>query len=88
MSTATAEAILEKTQRRQNVPPITVNPRRMSGQSVIGIHRVSLAALLDHVDVQAFCAAYDTIDEEEAQAAIDYLKDLAEAGALGEGVNY
>ena len=88
MSVATQPEPAATKRKRAAVPAVTVNPKRMSGQSVIGIHRVSLAALLDHIDVQAFCEAYDTINDKEAQAAIDYLKELAEDGKLGEGVNF
>jgi uncharacterized protein (DUF433 family) len=70
------------------IPPITVNPRRLSGQAVIATSRVPLTALLDHINVAAFCDDFDTITPEQAQAAIDYLKELAEDGTLGEAVNF
>lgn len=69
-------------------PPITVNPQRLSGQAVIATSRVPLTALLDHINVAAFCDDFDTITPEQAQAAIDYLKELAEDGTLGAAVNF
>ena len=68
--------------------PVTINPQRLSGQAVVAASRVPLTALLDHIDIQAFCEDFDTITPEQAQAAIDYLKELAEDGALGESVTY
>ena len=87
MTTAIKNNLVAVRQTRM-APPITVNPQRLSGQSVIATSRVPLTALLDHVNVAAFCADFDTITPEQVQAAIDYLKELAEDGTLGEGVNF
>ena len=88
MATATLTKKVTEQHRRVEVPAITNNPERMSGQSVIGIHRVSVAALLDYVDIKAFSNDYDTISEGESQAVIDLLKDMAEDGLLGETVAF
>ena len=42
----------------QPAPPISINPERLSGQAVIGLSRVPVAALLDHLDVAAFCGIF------------------------------
>ncbi len=88
MATATLTKKVTEQRSRADVPAISNNPERLSGQSVIGIHRVSIAALLDYVDVKAFTSDYDTISQDEAQAAIDLLKDMAEDGLLGEPVAF
>ena len=88
MAIATLTQKVTKPSSRVDVPAITINLERMSGQSVIGIHRVSVAALLDYVDVKAFVQDYDTISQEAAQAAIDSLKEMAEDGLLGEVVDF
>jgi uncharacterized protein (DUF433 family) len=72
----------------QAASPVTVNPERLGGQAVVAASRVPLTALLDHIDIRAFCDDFDTITPEQAQAAIDYLKELAEDGALGDRVAY
>lgn len=69
-------------------PAITVNPERVSGQSVIGISRIPVAAILDHVNRTTFQRDFPTIKPEELENAIEYLKELAEDGLLGERVTY
>ena len=68
-------------------PPVTVNAERMSGQAVIAISRVPVTAILDHVNRETFQRDFPSITEDELERAVDYLKELAEDGRLGELVS-
>ncbi len=69
-------------------PPISVNPARLSGQSVIGTSRVPMGVLLDYVDREALRRDFPSLSAETLESAIQYLKELGEDGMLGEPVNY
>lgn len=74
--------------RKHTAPPISVNPARMSGQSVIGTSRVPVGVLLDYVDREALQRDFPSLSAEALESAIRFLKELGEEGALGEPVNY
>ena len=76
------------TRRNRTTPPISVNPARMSGQSVIGTSRVPVGVLLDYVDREALRRDFPSLSAETLESAIQFLKELGEDGALGEPVNY
>lgn len=86
MSLATQPIIAATELDRQDAPPISVNAERMSGQAVIGLSRVPVTALLDHIDMTAFLRDFPSVSPAQAQSAIEYLKELAEDGKLGEPV--
>ncbi|MBI1762111.1 MAG: DUF433 domain-containing protein [Acidobacteria bacterium] len=71
----------------QPAPPISINPERLSGQAVIGLSRVPVAALLDHLDVATFLRDFPSVSQTQVESAIEYLKELAEDGKLGERVD-
>lgn len=79
-----------KTAARHNhtMPPISVNPARMSGQSVIGTSRVPVGVLLDYVDREALRRDFPSISADALESAIQFLKEMGEDGALGEPVDY
>lgn len=75
--------------RRNRTPPsISVNPARMSGQSVIGTSRVPVGVLLDYVDREALRRDFPSISADTLESAIQLLKEMSEDGALGEPINY
>ncbi len=76
------------TRRNRTTPPISVNPARMSGQSVIGTSRVPVGVLLDYVDREALRRDFPSISAETLESAIRFMKELGEEGALGEPVDY
>lgn len=86
MSLATPPIIAATEVGRQDAPPISVNVERMSGQAVIGLSRVPVTALLDHIDVTAFLRDFPSVSAAQTHSAIEYLKELAEDGKLGERV--
>ena len=69
-------------------PPISVNPERMSGQSVIGTSRVPMGVLLDCIDREALQHDFPSLNAEAVEGAIQYLKEMGEDGALGEPINF
>jgi uncharacterized protein (DUF433 family) len=76
------------TRHNRTTPPVSVNPARMSGQSVIGTSRVPVGVLLDYVDREALQRDFPSISDDTLESAIRYLKELGEEGALGEPINY
>ncbi len=71
---------------------VTSNPARMSGAAVIGVSRVPVSALLDNFaeghDLDRFLQSFHSVTREECIAALDYLKELLDEGALAETVSY
>jgi uncharacterized protein (DUF433 family) len=76
------------TRRNRTAPPISVNPARLSGRSVIGTSRVPVGVLLDYVDREALRRDFPSLSAEALESAIQCLKELGEEGALGERINY
>ncbi len=72
----------------RTTPPISINPARMSGQSVIGTSRVPVGVLLDYIDREALRRDFPSLSDDALENAIQYLKELGEEGALGEPINY
>lgn len=68
-------------------PAITVNPERLSGQSVIATSRVPVGVILDYVDRVALRQDFPSISEEQLASAIQQMKEWAEDGLLGARVN-
>ena len=88
MSVATQPKTETIQHNRAAAPAITTNPERMSGQSVIAIHRIQLGILLDYVDRVELRQDFPSLTLEEIENAIQYLKELGEDGRLGEPVNF
>lgn len=74
--------------RNHTTPPVSVNPARMSGQSVIATSRVPVGVLLDYVYREALRRDFSSLSADALESAIQFLKELGEEGALGEPVNY
>lgn len=92
MRPATTKPVTKpKTETRRNratVAAITTNPERMSGQSVIGTHRIQVGVLFDYIDREALRKDFPSLTKEEIEQAVEYLKEMGEEGALGEQVTY
>lgn len=88
---AVGKAPLRANRRRNRMPAVTANPERLSGAAVIGLSRVPLSALLDNFaegkDLGRFLESFPSVSRDECIAALDYLKELAEAGVLAEQVS-
>ncbi len=88
MSTATLLQTKPVSVHSPASPPISVNPERMSGQSVIGTSRVPMGVLLDYIDREALQRDFPSLNAETIESAIEYLKEMGEDGALGEPINF
>lgn len=81
---------IERTQKlAQKAPPITTNPERMGGTPVIGIQRLPVKTLLDHLiggaTVNEFAAEFEC-DAAQVRAALQRIRDAFEDGLLTEVV--
>lgn len=88
MSIATLRQTKSRPLSSSELPPISVNPERLSGQSVIGTSRVPVGVLLDYVDRTTLQRDFPSLSAEMIESAIQYLKELGEDGALGEQINF
>ncbi len=83
---------MERTRRMTATAPlISTNPERLGGTPVIGIERLPVASLIEHLvagyTVDEFIEAFDT-DRERVYAILEKLKQAIEAGWLAEPVDY
>ncbi len=83
---------IERTRRlAASAPLISTNPERLGGTPVIGIERLPVASLIEHLragyTVDEFIEAFDT-DRERVYAILEKLKQALEAGWLAEPVDY
>ncbi|MGH9803174.1 MAG: DUF433 domain-containing protein [Blastocatellia bacterium] len=73
-------------------PPITINPERMGGTPVIGIHRLPVASLIDHLmsgyTVDEFLDSFPGTDRDKVIAVLQMVKDKLDEGWLAEEVDY
>jgi uncharacterized protein (DUF433 family) len=104
MSTATGKDLIqelpdelqERVARRQKLakhaPPITINPQRMSGLPVIGIQRLPVVSLIDHLmkgyTVDEFLDSFPGTDRDKVMAILQMIKDKLAEGWLAETVDY
>ncbi|HMV47742.1 MAG TPA: DUF433 domain-containing protein [Blastocatellia bacterium] len=73
------------------IPPITVNPERMSGTPVIGIERLPVEYLIGYLTnggtVNEFVDEFST-DRESVLAVLNRIREALAQGWLAERVNY
>lgn len=86
MSVATTLKPSAKVQpNRATVPAITSNPKRMGGEPLIGIERMPLTTLLDHIiegwTLEQFSATFGT-PVENCQAALRVIREAIDDGEL------
>lgn len=84
---------LARTQRMaKHAPPITINPERMGGTPVIGIQRIPVVSLIDHLmsgyTVDEFLDSFPGTDRDKVMAILQMIKDKLAEGWLAEEVDY
>jgi len=67
-------------------PPITTNPRRLSGAPVIGIQRMPVTTLLDYLiegySVDEFVKCFPGTDREKVIGALRKIREAFDEGSL------
>ena len=86
------EAIARTQRMSPLAPPITINPERMGGTPVIGIHRIGVASLFDHLiegyTVDEFLDSFPGTDRDKVIAILEMVKEKLEEGWLAVKVDY
>ncbi|HMV51354.1 MAG TPA: DUF433 domain-containing protein [Blastocatellia bacterium] len=90
------EDLKERIRRTQQMsklaPPITINPERMGGTPVIGIHRLPVVSLIDYLmggyTVDEFLDEFPGTDRDKVMAILQIIKDKLEEGWLAVEVDY
>lgn len=86
------QSIRRTQQMSKLAPPITINPERMGGTPVIGIHRLPVTALFDHLmggyTVDGFLDEFPGTDRNKVMAILQMVKEKLEDGWLAEKVDY
>ena len=71
------------------VPAITTNPKRMSGEPLIGIERMPVTTLLDHLiegeTISSFSEIFGT-PEDNCRAALQRLREAIDEGLLTDAI--
>ena len=87
MTVATLKPDIEAQRERATAPAITSNPQRMGGEPLIGIERMPVTTLLDHVikgwTLEQFSEHFGT-PLENCQAALRVLREALDDGLLTE----
>ncbi len=87
------QEIIARTQRMsKQAPPITINPERMGGTPVIGIHRLPVVSLIDYLmggyTVEEFLDMFPGTDPDKVMAILQMIKDKLEEGWMAVEVDY
>ena len=86
---ALRQAIARTQRLAKTAPPITTNPERMGGTPVIGIQRLPVKTLLDHLiagaTVDEFAAEFDC-EATRVRAALQCIRDALDEGLLTEAL--
>lgn len=86
------EKIARRRARAKDIPPITINPQRMGGTPVIGIQRIGVVSLLDHLmggyTVDEFLDAFPGTDRDKVMAILQMIRDKLEEGWMAVEVDY
>lgn len=76
----------------KQAPPITINPRRMGGTPVIGIHRLPVVSLIEHLmrgyTVEEFLDSFPGTDPDKVMGVLQMVKEKLAEGWLAEQVDY
>ncbi len=76
----------------KQAPAITTNPERMGGTPVIGIHRLPVVSLLDHLmggyTVDEFLDSFPGTDRDKVMAILQMIREELEKGWMAEKVDY
>jgi len=86
------ESAARRREMAKYAPPITINPNRMGGTPVIGIQRLPVVSLIDHLmsnyTVDEFLDSFPGTDREKVMAVLQLIKEKLEEGWLAEPVDY
>lgn len=86
------EYIRRTQEMSKQAPPITINPERMGGTPVIGIHRLPVVSLIDYLmggyTVDEFLDEFPGTDRDRVMAILQMIKDKLEEGWMAERVDY
>lgn len=86
------ENIAHTQRMSKQAPPITINPERMGGTPVIGIHRIPVVSLIDHLmggyTVDEFLDSFPGTDRDKVMAILEMIKDKLAEGWMAEKVDY
>ncbi len=86
------ESIRRTQEMSKHAPPITINPERMGGTPVIGIHRLPVVSLIDHLmggyTVEEFLDSFPGTDRDKVMAILQMIRDKLEEGWMAERVDY
>lgn len=86
------EHLKEHRKRMKTAPPITTNPERMGGTPVIGLSRVPVSTMLDHLiegdSLDDFLQDFPSADRDKAIAALEQIKEAIDVGWLAERIDY
>ncbi len=92
LSTDSQEAAARRKAMAKHAPPITINPKRMGGTPVIGIQRLPVVSLIDHLmagyTVEEFLDSFPGTDRDKVMAVLQMVKVKLEEGWLAERVDY
>ncbi|MCG3145333.1 MAG: hypothetical protein HONDAALG_02923 [Gammaproteobacteria bacterium] len=85
------ENIARTREMAKYAPPITINPQRMNGTPVIGIQRIPVVSLIDHLmggyTVEEFLDSFPGTDRDKVMAILQMIKDKLAEGWMAEEVN-
>lgn len=86
------QSIRRTQQMSKQAPPITINPERLGGTPVIGIHRLPVVSLIDHLmggyTVEEFLDSFPGTDRDKIMAILQMIRDKLEEGWMAEEVDY
>ncbi|MGH9841942.1 MAG: DUF433 domain-containing protein [Blastocatellia bacterium] len=86
------EAAARRKMMAKHAPPITINPKRMGGTPVIGIQRLPVISLIDHLmggyTVDEFLDSFPGTDRDQVMAVLQLIKEKLDEGWLAEEVDY
>lgn len=76
----------------KHAPPITINPNRMGGTPLIGIQRIGVVSLIDHLmggyTVDEFLDSFPGTDRDKVMAILQMIRDKLEEGWMAVEVDY
>lgn len=72
------ESIARTQRMAKRAPPITINPERMGGAPVIGIQRIPVVSLIDHLmggyTVEEFLDSFPGTDRDKVMTILQMIK--------------
>ncbi len=86
------ESIRRTKEMAKHAPPITINPERMGGTPLIGIQRIPVVSLIDHLmggyTVEEFLDSFPGTDRDRVMAILQMIRDKLDEGWMAVEVDY